>query len=120
MTTSKAAPSTVSVKVHILNKEYQIQCPPTEKHQLIQAAVDVDTRMRAAKNGSSISSEKAAVLSALNLAHELQGASNNTDMLESVSDSIIDMKARIEKALSEKPKPINTELPDTKTQAQLR
>ena len=106
MTTSKAAPDTVSVKVHILNKEYQIQCPPTEKHQLIQAAVDVDTRMRSAKNvGANISSEKAAVLSALNLAHELQGATNNSDMLESVSDSIIDMKARIEKALSDKPSP---------------
>jgi len=99
------APSTVSVKVHIMEKEYQIQCPPKEKHQLIQAAVDVDTRMRAAKNmGPNISAEKAAVLTALNLANELQGATDNTDMLESVSDSIIDMKARIEKVLSDKPK----------------
>lgn len=120
MTTSKAAPDTVSVKVHILNKEYQIQCPPTEKHQLIQAAVDVDTRMRSAKNvGANISSEKAAVLSALNLAHELQGATNNTDMLDSVSDSIIDMKARIEKVLNEKPAPIDSNAPGAKAQTQL-
>ncbi len=103
MTTSKAAPSTVSVKVFILKKEYQIQCAPTEKHQLIQAAVDVETRMLAAKSGTNISSEKAAVLSALNLANELKGANNTTDILENVSDSIIDMKSRIEKVLNDKP-----------------
>ena len=104
MTTTTAVQDTVSVKVHIMEKEYQIQCPPNEKHQLMQAAVDVDTRMRAAKNvGSNISAEKAAVLTALNLANELQGATDNTDMLETVSDSIIDMKARIEKVLSDKP-----------------
>ena len=39
----------------------------------------------------------------LNLANELQGATDNTDMLESVSDSIVDMKARIEKVLNDKP-----------------
>ena len=108
MTTSKVAPGSVSVKVHILEKEYQIKCPPTEKHQLIQAAVNVDTRLRSAKSiSANISTEKAAVLTALNLANELQGAADNSDMLESVSDSIIDMKARIDKALSDKPEPVD-------------
>lgn len=110
MTTAKVAPSTVSVKVYILDKEYQIQCPPKEKHQLIQAAVDVENRMRMAKKsvGTNISAENAAVLTALNLANELQGATDNTEMLVSVSDSIIDMKARIDKALRDKPKEINS------------
>ncbi len=90
----------VSIKVHIMDKEYQIQCEPDEKHQLIRAAVDVDTRMRAAKSmGTNISAEKVAVLTALNLANELLGATDNSDMLESVSDSIIDMKSRIEQVL---------------------
>jgi len=102
MSTSHEALSKVSVKVRIMDKEYQIQCEPTEKHQLIKAALDVDTRMRSAKNmGASISAEKAAVLTALNLANELQGAADNTDMLETVSHSIIDMKSRIEKVLGE-------------------
>ncbi len=114
MTNSKAGqPATqdnASVNVHILSKEYKIQCPPNEKHQLIQAALDVDTRMRAAKSmGTNISSEKAAVLTALNLANELQGAADNTDTLESMSDSIINMKARIEKVLNDKPKPVDGE-----------
>ena len=120
MTTPKVATGTVSVKVHILEKEYQIQCPPDEKHQLIRAAVDVDTRMREAKSiGANISAEKAAVLSALNLANELQGTTDNSDMLDSVSDSIIDMKARIEKVLTSKPEISKPEDSETKAQAQL-
>jgi cell division protein ZapA len=88
----------VSVKVYIMNKEYQIQCGPDEKQRLIQAAGDVDNRMRQAKS-SSISTEKAAVLTALNLANELQDASHTGDILNLVSTSIIDMNSRIDKVL---------------------
>lgn len=93
----------VSVKVHIMEKEYQIQCGPDEKQKLIAAAVDVDNRMRTTRRGgANINAEKAAVLTALNLANELQSANNNTDMLESVSDSIVDMKSRIDRVLDER------------------
>jgi len=93
----------VSVKVHIMEKEYQIQCGPDEKQKLIAAAVDVDNRMRTTRRGAAnINAEKAAVLTALNLANELQSASHNTDMLESVSDSIIDMKSRIDRVLDDR------------------
>jgi cell division protein ZapA len=88
----------VSVKVYIMNKEYQIQCGPDEKQRLIQAAGDVDNRMRQAKS-SSISTEKAAVLTALNLANELQDAEQTTDILTTVSHSIIDMNSRIDRVL---------------------
>ncbi len=88
----------VSVKVYIMNKEYQIQCGPDEKQRLIQAAGDVDNRMRQAKS-SSISTEKAAVLTALNLANELQDAEQTSDILSTVSHSIIDMNSRIDRVL---------------------
>ena len=88
----------VSVKVYIMNKEYQIQCGPNEKQRLIQAAGDVDNRMRQAKS-SSISTEKAAVLTALNLANELQDAGQTTDILATVSHSIIGMNSRIDRVL---------------------
>jgi cell division protein ZapA len=93
----------VSVKVHIMEKEYQIQCGPDEKQKLIAAAVDVDNRMRTTRRGAAnINAEKAAVLTALNLANELQSANHNSDMLESVSDSIVDMKSRIDRVLDER------------------
>jgi len=116
--TTKVAPSTVSLKVHIMEKDYQIQCEPNEKQQLMQAAMNVDNRMRAAKNvGANISAEKAAVLTALNLANELQGAADNSDMLATVSHSIINMKSRIEKVLGEKSSDIK---PETVPSAQSR
>lgn len=88
----------VSVKVYIMNKEYLIQCGPDEKQRLVQAAGDVDNRMRQAKS-SSISTEKAAVLTALNLANELQDAEQTSDILSTVSHSIIDMNSRIDRVL---------------------
>ena len=97
----------VSVKVYIMNKEYQIQCGPDEKQRLIQAAGDVDNRMRQAKS-SSISTEKAAVLTALNLANELQDASQTGDILNLVSSSIIDMNSRIDKVLDKEETADNT------------
>ena len=90
----------VSVKVYIMNKEYLIQCGPDEKQRLIQAAGDVDNRMRQAKTGA-ISTEKAAVLTALNLANELQDAAQTSDILDSVSSSIIDMNSRIDRVLDD-------------------
>lgn len=88
----------VSVKVYIMNKEYLIQCGPDEKQRLIQAAGDVDSRMRLAKT-SSISTEKAAVLTALNLANEIQDATQSKQALGTVTSSIIDMNARIDRVL---------------------
>ena len=103
MTNTIVTAGKVLVKVHIMEKEYQIKCGPNEKHQLMQAAADVEARMRAAKDiGPNITLEKAAVLTALNLANELQGTNDNNDMLVTVSDTIIDMQARIEKVLEEK------------------
>ena len=90
----------VSVKVYIMNKEYLIQCGPDEKQRLIQAAGDVDNRMRQAKTGT-ISTEKAAVLTALNLANELQDAAETHNILDSVSSSIIDMNSRIDRVLDD-------------------
>lgn len=91
----------VSVKVHIMNKEYLIQCGPNEKQRLIQAANDVNKLMQQAKTGT-ITTEKAAVLTALNLANELQDSAETNDILDSVSNSIIDMNSRIDRVLDKK------------------
>ena len=107
----------VSVKVYIMNKEYLIQCGPDEKQRLIQAAGDVDNRMRQAKTGT-ITTEKAAVLTALNLANEIQDANTTNHMLDSVSNSIIDMNSRIDRVLDDK-KP-QKKLPDSPIIAQLK
>ena len=92
----------VTVKVNILDKEYQIQCGPEEKQKLIKAAMDVDTRMRTARSGANINVEKAAVLTALILANELQEDHASTEMLDIATNSIVDMNARIDQVLGKK------------------
>lgn len=66
------------VYVTILDKDYQIACPPEEREALHDAADELDQRMRAIRNtGSVIGLERIAVMAALNLCHELQQLSGS-------------------------------------------
>jgi cell division protein ZapA len=61
-----------TVTVSILDKEYQVACPPEEKHALIEAAQDLDRRMRVIrKSGKIVGLERIAVMAALNCSYEL-------------------------------------------------
>ncbi len=66
------APSTVVVK--ILDKEYQISCPPSEQEALLKSARHLDENMRKIKaRGNIHGMEKISVMAALNIAHEMLG-----------------------------------------------
>ncbi len=61
-----------NVFVKILDKEYQVACPQGERDALLQAAHNLDERMRDIRSsGSVIGLERIAVMAALNLSHEL-------------------------------------------------
>lgn len=61
-----------TVLIHILDKEYQVQCPPEEKPALEQSARELDKRMREIrKSGNVIGLERIAVMAALNLSYDL-------------------------------------------------
>ena len=61
------------VSVNILDKEYQVACNPAERHELLRAASELDSRMRAArKTGTIVGLDRIAIMVALNLCHELQ------------------------------------------------
>lgn len=58
--------------VNILDKGYQVACPPEERDALLRAANELDARMRAIRaSGSIVGLERIAVMAALNLSHEL-------------------------------------------------
>lgn len=64
--------NTETVTVAILGKEYQVACPADEQGELLQAARQLDERMRAIRqSGNVIGLERIAVMAALNLSHEL-------------------------------------------------
>jgi cell division protein ZapA len=69
---SDDTPSTVVVK--ILDKEYQISCPPSEQDALLKSARYLDENMRKIKGRGNIHGlEKVSVMAALNIAHEMLG-----------------------------------------------
>lgn len=65
-------PPANAVVVRILDREYQVACPPEERDALSSAAKQLDDRMRAIRaSGHVIGLERIAVMAALNLSHEL-------------------------------------------------
>lgn len=61
-----------TVTVHILDKEYQVSCPPEQKDALRDSARYLDQQMRKVRqSGKIIGSERVAVMSALNISYEL-------------------------------------------------
>lgn len=92
-----------TVNVNILDKEYQIACPPEEREALRSAASELDGRMRGIRNsGSVIGLDRIAVMAALNLCHELQqlqgtGGGASSPALD--KETLARLKKKIDKAL---------------------
>ena len=60
------------VQVTILDKEYQVNCPPSDQEALIKSARYLDESMRKIKNRGNIhGAEKIAVMAALNITHDM-------------------------------------------------
>ncbi len=62
----------LAINISILDKEYKIACPSGEQSALLESAEYLDRKMREVRDsGSIIGSERIAVITALNIAHEL-------------------------------------------------
>ena len=73
-----------TVSVNILDKDYQIACPPDQQQELIDAAKYLDAQMRKIRgNGKVVGLERIAVMAALNIAHELR----TQDKVQAVSSA---------------------------------
>lgn len=82
-----------TVRVRILDNDYQVACPPEQKEGLISAARYLDDKMRAIKAGGNvIGAERVAIMAGLNIAHELLGNSSvshdDEQTLQRLSDKI--------------------------------
>jgi len=75
-----------TVTVKILDKEYQVACPPEQQSELVVSASYLDKQMRSIRDsGKVIGLERIAVMAALNISHELlqaseHGTTPSTDM----------------------------------------
>ena len=68
------------VSVRILEKEYQVACPASERTALLDSAEILNARMREIRDsGKVVGLDRIAVMAALNMANELLSARENTD-----------------------------------------
>ena len=73
----------VATKVHILDKEYAVRCPPEEQSALQESARYLSERMEEAKSsGRALSHDRIAIMTALNIASEYLKLRQEKEALE--------------------------------------
>ncbi len=93
-----ASVSTVSIR--ILDKDYQIHCPPEQQEALLSAAHGLDLRMREIRrSGNVIGLERIVVMAALNLSYELMQAQHNAGSSAAASTDLDRIDAKLTQAI---------------------
>ena len=71
------------VSVRILEKEYQVACPASERTDLLDSAEMLNTKMREIRDsGKVVGLDRIAVMAALNMANELLQTRAKDEALE--------------------------------------
>ncbi len=93
------APTQVSVR--ILDKEYQVACPASERTDLLDSAEVLNAKMREIRDsGRIVGLDRIAVMAALNMANDLLHAQARDRALEGdVSERLKLISDRVENAL---------------------
>ena len=95
---SEREPTRVTVK--ILEKEYTVGCPPGERADLLESAEFLDQQMREIRDtGKVATSDRIAVMAALNMANELLKLRNKGSIGKEVGTRLKSMRERAETAL---------------------
>ena len=90
------------VSVNILDKEYLISCGDGEREQLHTAVNFLNMKMKEVKDsGKVIGAERIAVMTALNVAHELLAYKrDNADYTHSIGKTIQRLRIKLDEALT--------------------
>ncbi|MCG8370649.1 MAG: cell division protein ZapA [Proteobacteria bacterium] len=89
------------VSVRILDKEYQVACPPDERTDLLDSAEILDDKMREIRDsGRVVGLDRIAVMAALNMANDLMHARARDQELEGdVSNRLRSISERVDSVL---------------------
>jgi cell division protein ZapA len=89
------------ISVRILDKEYQVACPPSERTDLLDSAEVLNTKMREIRDsGRIVGLDRIAVMAALNMANDLLHAQERDKTLEgNVSDRLKIISDRVDSVL---------------------
>ena len=92
----------ISLKIRILDKEYQVNCAPDEREALEYSAKLLNEKMEEIRHGSHIIGlERIAVMAALNLAHDLIRTENNAKQNNQASGLLSSMDAKLNSVLAD-------------------
>ncbi len=88
------------VTLHILDKDYVVACPESEREDLMACADYLSQKMQDVKeNGKVVGTERLLVMTALNIIHELLHKNEKTDYNEDSDLEIERLQNKISKAL---------------------
>ncbi len=87
----------IPVTIEILDKEYMVSCPPEEKEALLASAQELNERLRQVRDsGKVLGTERMAVITALNIVHELHQQQRQQDVCaHSLSEDIKRLEQKI-------------------------
>jgi cell division protein ZapA len=95
--------SYAQISVRILDKEYQVACPASERTDLLDSAEILNQKMREIRDsGRVVGLDRIAVMAALNMANDLLRAQARDNLLEGdISDRLKHISDRVESVLGE-------------------
>jgi cell division protein ZapA len=93
----------IPIIVQILDKDYRVACQDGQQNSLLASARFLDQKMREIRGGGRvIGTDRIAVMTALNLAHELLELQRERDQLsESFGRRVKALREKVEVALNE-------------------
>lgn len=91
------------ISVRILDRNYKVKCPQDKIAELQESATILDGKMREMIDTGNITSiDRVAVITALNLTHELLvQKKQNTHYIDTIHKNILNLQRKIETALEE-------------------
>lgn len=90
------------VSVKILDRHYSIKCPPEQTHELQESVSYVNEHMKKIQRTTNMNStDRIAVITALNISHELiQLRKQKNSYIDVMNQRILDLQRRIENFLA--------------------
>jgi cell division protein ZapA len=89
------------IDVTILGREFTVSCTDEEREGLMDAVRYVDAKMREIRDsGKVLSSERIAVMAALNISHELLNVKSGNVDIGGIKRRISNMQSQIDEALN--------------------
>jgi cell division protein ZapA len=91
-----------TITVSILDKDYQVACPPDEVNALRESAQYLDDKMREMKESTSVFGlDRLAVMAALNIANDYISQTHKTlDVVSDHKNDIQSLNGKLDTALS--------------------